>query len=84
MQSAASAANQRLNTPHTGAWPAPPAGEPRYHAPTEHCRKLMVASIQIILPEIGQDGQIQRVQVGVYPSLYSLECELCDSCLQWC
>ena len=44
MQNAASAANQRLNTLHTGAWPAPPAGEPRYHAPTGHCRKLMVAS----------------------------------------
>ena len=44
VQSAASAANQRLNTLHTGAWPAPPAGEPRYHAATEHCRKLMVAS----------------------------------------
>ena len=37
MQSAASAANQRLNTLHTGAWPAPPAGEPSYHAATGHC-----------------------------------------------
>ena len=85
MQNAASAANQRLNTLHTGAWPAPPAGEPRYHAATGHCRKLMVASTDHSSGD--RPGWTNTKSTGrclVYPSLYSLESELSDSCLQWC